>query len=81
VFTRKSDTIIRLGGDEFLIICAGADKAGTLKLMALIKDASPIPLSLGSASATEKTSSLKDLIKIADAAMYADKNNKKAGRK
>jgi diguanylate cyclase (GGDEF)-like protein len=84
---REIDIFGRYGGDEFIILLPESDlqNASTVaeRLRNCIestpiqvgKDQIPVTISLGVAMATEKTSSLAELIDQADAAMYQAKQS------
>lgn len=86
---RTTDTVARIGGDEFVLICTSLrDEAAAAKfcerLISSIND--PIPLEIGEIQVgasiglvfyLEQTTSEQDLMHMADEAMYAAK---KAGR-
>lgn len=89
---RNSDLIARLGGDEFCAILAGAEAEAATQATARIESAlrarnksseGPFELSLSvglAEAAPGETISLTDLTQTADAAMFAAKRAKKAGR-
>ena len=84
---RTDDTVCRLGGDEFLIICAGTPLEGALRLAEMIrKDVAALrvpagtgewrgSISIGVAARTEAMKGVEDLMKAADRAVYAAKRN------
>jgi len=85
--TRKTDILIRMGGDEFLIIAYSANKTGSLAYMKKLKNISgkyyfevtnlikiPITFSIGYAS-SEETNIPELLYQLADKRMYEDKEN------
>ena len=77
---RKSDQVIRMGGDEFLLILWNCKMAGAEKLMdRIVKKASEkeISFSYGLALA-EKGKHMKERIKEADEKMYTMKVTNKA---
>jgi diguanylate cyclase (GGDEF)-like protein/PAS domain S-box-containing protein len=86
---RESDTVSRLGGDEFTIILSELDDMGSIERIAhdiINKLADPFPLgaetayvsaSIGISLYPNDTNNLDALLKNADQAMYAAKN---AGR-
>ena len=83
---RKSDVVARFGGEEFLILlpennlknaCVVAQR---LREQIAAQDLLPMPpinatVSIGVAEANSKMSSIFDLIKLADQAMYEAKNS------
>ncbi|NTS78719.1 sensor domain-containing diguanylate cyclase [Catenovulum sp. SM1970] len=89
---RGTDVLARLGGDEFIIGLADTSSDGALryikrlekklnaKITALLNDET-IRLAVGIAEASEEYPSLTELIKMADKAMYQDKQQKKEQRK
>jgi diguanylate cyclase (GGDEF)-like protein len=82
---RESDFVIRLGGDEFLVVFMGIDIAGSEAVWERIKSAferinlkedRPYLISVSHGLAcysNEQKSSLDDLMKIADEKMYEEK--------
>jgi diguanylate cyclase (GGDEF)-like protein/hemerythrin-like metal-binding protein len=84
---RTDDIVCRLGGDEFLIICAGTPLNGAMKLAEAIRQqvaALRVPagagewrgsISVGVASRTAAMSGLEDLMKAADLGVYVAKRN------
>lgn len=89
--TRHTDTLVRLGGDEFLIIAKDASPEGMLLLGERIALASHrnrlelpngvnyrISASLGWACCPEDGQNWEDLIALADERMYAHKAHQKA---
>ncbi len=86
---RASDVVARLGGDEFVVLCSGIPDAGVAaaigqKLLDAFKtpfevagQVCNVGLTVGYALAPMDGQKAEDLVKRADAAMYA---GKKAGR-
>ena len=86
---RDSDTVARLGGDEFTVILSSIDDPGRVELIAqnilqsllrpcaLGDEVVNISASIGIAMYPDDATSLEELLKDADRAMYAAKN---AGR-
>lgn len=87
---RDTDTIIRMGGDEFIAIVAGGETARIAAITGRIKkeieeaNAKPhqalyeISISMGHATADTGQSTLEELINEADRMMYAEKRRKKS---
>ncbi len=86
---RQGDTVCRLGGEEFLIVCPGSDGEGARivaeRLRVAVEETEMehgtfrgrITCSFGVAERTREMQSIDDLLKAADVAVYAAKN---AGR-
>ncbi|MFH0943635.1 MAG: diguanylate cyclase [Planctomycetota bacterium] len=86
---RKGDTICRIGGEEFLVICPGSDAAGAAKVAERLRTAAEghiinhgsfsqsITCSFGVAECAEDFTSLDELLKAADLSVY---KSKEAGR-
>jgi hemerythrin len=84
---RTDDVVCRLGGDEFLIICANTSQAGALQVAETMRKAVSelrVPagigvwkgsVSVGVSTRTEQMNSLEDLIKNADEGVYVAKRN------
>jgi diguanylate cyclase (GGDEF)-like protein len=84
---RTDDIVCRLGGDEFLIICASTPLDGAMQLAEAIRQevaALRVPagagewrgsISVGVASRTAAMSGLEDLIRVADLGVYVAKRN------
>jgi two-component system cell cycle response regulator len=85
IVTRRSDLVARLGGDEFVILCEDTTEAEAGQIAEHIRSAvsrpieveAELPLSVGMsvgvAIADTASASPNDLLRDADAAMYADK--------
>jgi diguanylate cyclase (GGDEF)-like protein len=85
--TRKSDVVARIGGDEFLVAGIESDRAEIERLAErvrravassqVITAAGPITLrcSIGAATSGPRATAVDELIKRADAALYAAKGN------
>lgn len=83
---RESDLIARIGGDEFVILQPGASETEVIAERVMKSLAEPIAIdgesvtvnaSIGIASYPEQADNLKDLLKIADDAMYKVKHSGK----
>jgi len=86
---RETDTVARIGGDEFLVILSGTNNLEIVepiaaKLVASIsreiiinQDAITIGASIGIATYPKDGRSAEELIKLADSAMYMVKQNGK----
>ena len=84
---RTDDIVCRLGGDEFLIICAGTPLDGAMALAETIRQdvaALHVPagagewrgsISVGVAARTATMTGLEDLMKAADQGVYVAKRN------
>ena len=84
---RASDIACRLGGEEFLIIAGNSDGAAALLLAERIRDAiekhqphnlaltRPITVSIGVAGSADPKSNWKELMKLADQALYKVKQS------
>jgi diguanylate cyclase (GGDEF)-like protein len=83
---RTSDKLYRWGGDEFLLVCPGADtRQVTRRIRRLLADAAPLPVAGGEFTLRVSVGSahyrsgedLPAAIDKADRAMYADKTVRK----
>jgi diguanylate cyclase (GGDEF)-like protein len=83
---RKCDRVYRYGGEEFVIIFENADKEKGLVLSDRIRQrvnginiapGNSVSVSIGVASCPEDADTIKDLIKIADDALYCAKGKGK----
>lgn len=82
---RSCDKVIRYGGDEFIVICIGTDLSGAAGMMdKVLEDLGQNPLkvqgvrvdfgiSAGLASFPKHSTSGRDLVRLADKAMYLAK--------
>lgn len=78
ILTRLTDAdhVVRMGGDEFLVICEGMDDAGARNLIYQIKAsclAQGLSLALGYTIHTGRITDIDAVLRKADAAMYEDK--------
>ena len=82
---RDSDLVCRMGGDEFLVIAEEvADDAALGALVSRVRTAlgprpggaAAIPASVGAARLSEDATSLDEVVRVADAAMYRDKRSR-----
>lgn len=82
--TRDTDTVARIGGDEFMLVLPEADSSGVARIAGRILDSMKSPVkfegrefhataSLGVSIYPEDGQNCESLIKVADAAMYAAK--------
>jgi diguanylate cyclase (GGDEF)-like protein len=77
--TRESDTVARIGGDEFVVICPETAVAGLEPLAdALVRDFDKLPVgvSVGCAEREPTDRRAEDLLSRADAAMYRHKRTR-----
>jgi diguanylate cyclase (GGDEF)-like protein len=86
--SRKSDTVSRVGGDEFIIACSMNDISGLQQICNTIKSSIKHPMilnngsivnidiSIGASIYPDHGNSLEKLIKIADECMYISKKEK-----
>ena len=84
---RTDDIVCRLGGDEFLIICAGTPLEGAITLAETIREAVAglrVPvgdsewrgnISVGVAARKATTNGFEGLMKAADTGLYVAKQN------
>lgn len=80
---RASDKVIRYGGDEFVILLFGMDKAGALRTAErIVKNINrsvfslwdlPVSVSMGIAASPEDTVDKRQLLLMSDQAMYTGK--------
>ncbi len=88
---RSTDTVARMGGDEFIVILSQIEDEENIALIAthireelalpfsLGEEIRDIPASLGIAVYPRDASDLDGLIRMADDAMYADKKGSHHG--
>ena len=86
---RDADHIYRYGGEEFVVVFAGVDETQAVKLTERLRQSvektpltgenlepvGPVTVSAGIALAPAHGRDLKDLLRIADEALYESKNN------
>lgn len=81
---RRGDSVARIGGDEFAVVCTDLREGAVAPLVARLRAAVEQPvatpgavvrvgLSVGVARADDRAGDVDDLLRHADAAMYADK--------
>ncbi|QSX08579.1 diguanylate cyclase [Alkalibacter rhizosphaerae] len=84
---RKGDTIVRYGGDEFVVILPDTEEKNAIKVIGRINERihhynqrsrSSIGVTIGMATAHDGSISLKRILKMADRDMYTQKETKKA---
>jgi len=85
---RGDDVVVRLGGDEFVVVATGlgdADRVRALAHRVIAAVSEPVPVSgapatvlasVGIALAAKAGTEPSDLIRAADAAMYAAKRSR-----
>lgn len=75
---RKSDYLIRYGGDEFLLVCPETSRNEILKLMDRLKKTTSniTQFSFGLSFYPNNGDNYLELINVADKNLYADKNSK-----
>ncbi len=83
---RDADTVARIGGDEFAIVCENADEAQVMMVAARVHralavsfdlDGEPLNVAASIGVALAPANPVEDLLRLADAAMY---DAKQAGR-
>lgn len=84
---RASDILARVGGEEFAVICIGADPGAAARLAERIRAAVAsqqiriadrllsVTISLGVSTVKQRTGSVADLYKAADGALYESKRS------
>jgi diguanylate cyclase (GGDEF)-like protein len=88
---RDTDSVGRWGGDEFVVLLEGAAEGPVAELVTRLRHAVEIPLryddedlrvgaSIGMARMPDDGDSMADLVRLADARMYEDKQQRKAER-
>ena len=87
IMVRRCDTVVRFGGEEFLVICQDTNIIGAKQLAERIRVAveskkfkskkldSTITVSLGAAQISKNMKGPNDLLKAADKALYEAKNS------
>lgn len=76
--TRARQSVYRMGGDEFVIVCRKTSKDDVAELVERIQDniaGTDYTCSIGYSYHEEGTIKLEDLLRESDKEMYADKNN------
>jgi diguanylate cyclase (GGDEF)-like protein len=77
---RGGDTAARIGGDEFVVLCEDIAGVAEARLIAgRVLDELPVPASMGVALAVDSAIDAHELVRDADAAMYAAKRRGGAG--
>lgn len=82
VHLTDADHVVRMGGDEFLVIGEGMDDAGARNLIDQIKVsclAQGLSLALGYTIHTGKITDIDAVLRKADEAMYEDKSLQREG--
>jgi two-component system cell cycle response regulator len=92
IATQRSDVVARLGGDEFVMLCEDTTTAEARQTVERIRAVLTQPIdiaagapltigmSVGVATADSAEACANDLLRDADAAMYADKASRNAAR-
>lgn len=77
---RGSDTVVRYGGDEFLVILPGSDEAGAASLLERVRRrlAGTVGISAGIAGYAAGYASAEELIREADRRLYQSKRARPA---
>jgi diguanylate cyclase (GGDEF)-like protein len=81
---RSTDTVARIGGDEFVVLCGNADRQAALhvaeRVLAALRPPLevdghrlPVTASIGVATAEEHDHTVSDLLRRADTSMYQAK--------
>lgn len=83
---RREDLVVRMGGDEFVIVCESSDRSEAGRVAERVRDALDAPLrvqqrdftvtgSIGVAQVSDGTADPEDLVRRADLAMYQAKQS------
>ena len=73
---KRYQSVFRVGGDEFVIVCRKSSERDVTQLIQRIKDnvsETKYSCSIGYSYRSDKTKSIDDLFKESDEMMYADK--------
>ncbi len=76
---RGADTVVRYGGEEFLMLLPGTSLAGAVKMAERLREMTEkdigVTVSIGVSSCREETADGLTLIKEADSALYSAKQS------